>query len=267
MNFFNLENYKLILSRALEVGYEFISFKKVLENKNSNKLFDSDQGLILLRHDIDASLNMALKMALLEKKLNISANYFLMLRSPCYNLLSRYNDFCVEEIAKNGHFLELHYDQGHDEIKGYSILDTQNSIKSQIKVMEEFYYRKINAVSFHQPSKKVLNDTIECNGRINTYDKKLLKNFHYISDSNRKFEPFYKAEFAEKISCQNISNSLASFYPQNIQLLIHPMWWVIEGGSTEDVWSTVLKQNFMDNQEQLISTENAFGIQRKINLN
>ena len=45
------------------------------------------------------------------------------------------------------------------------------------------------------------------------------------------------------------------------------MWWVIEGGSTEDVWSTVLKQNFMDNQEQLISTENAFGIQRKINLN
>ena len=154
MNFFNLENYKLILSRALEVGYEFISFKKVLENKNSNKLFDSDQGLILLRHDIDASLNMALKMALLEKKLNISANYFLMLRSPCYNLLSRYNDFCVEEIAKNGHFLELHYDQGHDEIKGYSILDTQNSIKSQIKVMEEFYYRKINAVSFHQPSKK-----------------------------------------------------------------------------------------------------------------
>ena len=267
MHNFNLENYKIILRGALEAGYEFISFKKVLENKDSNKLFYSDQGLILLRHDIDASLNMALKMASLEKKLNISANYFLMLRSPCYNLLSRYNDSCVEEIAKNGHFLELHYDQGHDEIKGYSILDTQKSIKNQIKIMEELYSKKINAVSFHQPSKKILNNTIDCDGRINTYDKKLLKNFHYISDSNRKFKPFYKGDFARKISCRNIFNSLASFYPRNIQLLIHPMWWVIEGGSTQDVWTSVLRQNFMDNQEQLISTEKAFGIKRKINLN
>ena len=266
MSFFTLENYKNILTRAKDIGYRFITFEDLFGNNARKDLFKANNGLCLLRHDIDASLFAALELSCLERELAITSNYFFMLRSPCYNLLSRFNSDCVRKIIENGHAAELHYDQGYDEVQGFSIAETEASIKREIIFLQETFNRKIHSVSFHQPSQKVLNNKIKCYGRVNTYDKEILKDFYYISDSNRKFEPFNCININEENLNERIYNSLASYFPKNIQLLIHPIWWVIEGGTTQEVWSNVIKQNFIHSQEQLLSTEKAYGKRKKITI-
>jgi hypothetical protein len=44
-----------------------------------------------MRHDIDVSLDFALEMARLEHSMGVRTTYFVMFRSPIYNLLSRHN--------------------------------------------------------------------------------------------------------------------------------------------------------------------------------
>jgi len=52
----------------------------------------------LLRHDVDVDVGAALEMAKVEKSLGVSSTYFLMLRPPVYNLMSRHNHQAVKKI-------------------------------------------------------------------------------------------------------------------------------------------------------------------------
>ncbi|MDG1142484.1 MAG: hypothetical protein P8N24_04590, partial [Hellea sp.] len=114
---FNLHSYRNMLTSALDKGYEFISFVKAKSlTKESPNL---NSGTCILRHDIDVNVNFALKMAQLEYDLGIRSTYFLMFRSPFYNLSSRYSQDCVEKIIDLGHEISLHYDLGYDSLKGY----------------------------------------------------------------------------------------------------------------------------------------------------
>jgi len=53
-------------------------------------------------------------------------------------------------------------------------------------------------------------------------------------------------------------------YPKNLQILIHPMWWVYSDETTGEVWNKVIKSNFYESQNQLLETERAFGEKRNI---
>lgn len=60
--------------------------------------------------------------------------------------------------------------------------------------------------------------------------------------------------------------ALSDCFPKDIQLLIHPMWWVYEDPNTEAVWNEVFKSNFEQTQAQLLLTERAFGPKRKLEI-
>ena len=91
---FNYKGYTSLLETAINSGYKFVSFNEV-KTINSEKF-------CVLRHDIDVSLKAAFEMAEIEHKLGIKATYFLMLRSPIYNLLSRSNHTYVKKIIDLG---------------------------------------------------------------------------------------------------------------------------------------------------------------------
>lgn len=266
-----------MLSNAKKTGYEFISFDQVDELKKEKNVLSSAQltnrdvkegqtssaqGKCLLRHDVDTDLGAAVLMGEKEALLGISATYFLMLRSPCYNLLSRQNQSYAETLISFGHKIGLHYDQGFDVIRNTSLADTKKSINQQANWLEVMLGCEVSAVSFHQPSKALLQENLDCGYRVNTYDKNRLEGFSYISDSNREFS-IWKQAASEK---SDFLKSLAYIYPRNIQLLIHPMWWVYNDTKTEDVWNRVLIQNFENMQKQIIETERAFGKKRLLNI-
>ena len=105
---------------------------------------------------------------------------------------------------------------------------------------------------------------MECRNRINTYDKVKLKDFFYISDSNRIFSPWHADNLLNNLN--QFEKSISNYFPQNIQLLIHPIWWIFEENSTELCWNQALLNNFKELQQQLIDTERAYGLKRKLSL-
>ncbi len=72
-----------------------------------NRLYDKQ---ILLRHDVDLSLDYALDMALLEKDNNIHATYYILLHSDLYDALSPKGTERVRAIKEAGHEIGLHVD-------------------------------------------------------------------------------------------------------------------------------------------------------------
>jgi len=265
MSLFNLKTYKTMMTCAQRAGYKFISFSDIRNKpKIPNHDFVDKKGHVLLRHDVDADLSAAADMAREEQKLGIQATYFLMWRSPCYNLMSRSSQNFIESILKMGHHIGLHYDQGFDALRNVPPNKTVKFVEQQAKRIEEWLGCPVSAVSFHQPSRELLKTGVDCGERINTYDKKRLKEFRYISDSNRKF-PLWESESSWPPG-NTLSEALAKLYPLNIQLLIHPMWWVYEEPSTEEVWDRVLIMNFEQAQNQLVETEGAYGAKRRIQI-
>jgi hypothetical protein len=94
---FDLEHYAEILDSARAGGYRFVFFDQ-----------SPEPGTILLRHDVDLSLDAALRMAELEAEWDAAATYFLMTRSEFYNLDSESGASAVERLRSLGHRVGLH---------------------------------------------------------------------------------------------------------------------------------------------------------------
>ena len=75
---FSLDHYGELLDAARAGGYRFAGFES-----------PPQPGDLLLRHDVDLSLDAALRMAELEAEAGATATYFLMTESVFYNLASK----------------------------------------------------------------------------------------------------------------------------------------------------------------------------------
>lgn len=228
----NKKNYTYLLQELKSEGYVFASFDK-------KELFPK---FVLLRHDIDSNLGFALELAKLESTLNIKATYFVMLKSPIYNLFSRNNQKILKQIILLGHEIGLHFDD-------YNIHESllQQSINNEVEIFKSSFDIDIKAVSFHQPSQKIIENKIKIY-QINTYDHNDMADIFYISDSN-----------ANK---RVLDIDLLKKYPK-LQILIHPMWWVQEEFiSTKQSWDNAIINNFYQEELQLLNTERAYGDKR-----
>lgn len=235
---FNLEGYSEFLKLALNAGYNFIAFP----DKDKYSKF------CLLRHDIDADLNAALQMARLENSLGIKSTYFIMLRSPVYNLFGRQNHLYVQEIIELGHEIGLHYDEGFYP-EGES--DLNALVEKEAAILQTAFGKKIEVVSFHQPGEKVISNEIRLDHFLNTYDKKQFEGIFYFSDSNM----IWKKETPWEVFDEQLYDK--------VQLLIHPMWWVgIGNENTFELWNKALLDNSKRSFDQIIKTERAFGAPR-----
>ncbi|MBO9536961.1 hypothetical protein [Herbaspirillum sp.] len=248
---YSLTSYHNLMQGLLNAGYSFIGYDQVTAHSPLSPQ-------CLLRHDIDADLSAALQIAQLEAELGIKSTYFLMTRSPVYNLLSRHNHRIVEQIIGLGHAIGLHYDRGfggNDNGRHGRLLDLE------AEFIEQLFDIAIHSVSFHQPDAEILAGKVSTAPRINTYDKTALSSYTYYSDSNRSLRlgtPDWKTADT-RITTTQLSG-------QSIQLLLHPMWWVYDEFSTVDVWDQAILSNFEMMQQQCLATERAYGPRRNMTL-
>ena len=234
---FDCKFYRMLLDKFKEYGFSFNYFDNFKDKS------------CILRHDIDVSPKLALEMAKLEHKLGVNSTFFFMVRSPFYNLFSRANDNndnIVRQIIDMGHCIGLHYDEGYYS-KNISL---QELVDSEILMLEKNFDTRINVVSFHQPSKKIIDNSIGIK-QINTYDKSYFRDIKYVSDSNMIF----KDDIIDIIT--------SGVYPK-IQVLIHPIWWMACGNDTEEKFISAIKCNFEQEQEQVVNTERAYGNRKDI---
>lgn len=236
---FTKTGYRDLLRTLIAEQFAFSTF----DHRNRS----ADNKTCLLRHDIDADLGAALEMARIEQAEGVHATYFLMLRSPLYNLFGRSNTKIVQEIIRLGHAIGLHYDEG---FRSMDQQPTEELISMEADILEKFFGQKITVVSFHQPGENILQGRLKLQRFLNTYDADDLKGFMYLSDSNKvwKTEP---------------TTLIKSGTCQKLQLLIHPLWWMHENESTtQDAWNRAILANWERSQEQLVATERAYGAPR-----
>lgn len=252
---FNLIKYQKMLANTKAFGYEFVSFNNS-ELLNENLFLNKK---ILLRHDIDVCPKAAYEMAKTESKIGIKATYFFMLRSPLYNFFSRANFYFISKIIELGHDLGLHYDAGFYKESDYDAKIFKD-ILFQKNIIENEFNIDIKAVSFHQPNRKILDSLFKFpKGLINTYSKEINLKFKYYSDTNQEIRWVDTSKI-------NLIDSLTTKFPENIQLLIHPIWWVYNKNTPQKTWTNALQKIFNSSQEQLVAYERAFGKRRLIDI-
>jgi len=197
---FNQDNYKSLIKSFLKKGYSFIKFKKKIPKKNN----------VILRHDVDFDVNIALKMARLEKKMGICSTYFFLIRSNSYNLLEPSTIAQIKLIKQLGHEISIHFDPAiyrKNPLAG---------LKNELDLFKKLTGVAPKILSFHRPSKIFLNDELVL-GMPHTYQNKYFVDIKYISDSGGGF--FYDHPLETDAFKSNNS----------IQLLVHPIWWMTDG--------------------------------------
>ena len=239
---FTFDGYRTMLETALEHGWAFIRFRDAAT---------APEPAGLLRHDVDGDLAAAVAIAELEKELGIRSTYFLMLRSPLYNLLGRENFRLAQRLVELGHWIGLHYDNSFRPDAGRS---RSEWIALEARLLNEALEVEIEAFSYHQPPADVFERApLRLPGMINVYDRDALAGYEYVSDSNMRWRGLPAIERFR---------SLAS---PRLQLLIHPMWWARAepAAGPEAVFDEVMHASFDRTQRQLLATERAYGPERR----
>ena len=92
-------------------------------------------------------------------------------------------------------------------------------MNKEIKYFFDFYNLNYFIISYHQPRIYRISH-LKLDYDFDSYNKKIMSYYRYFSDSSMNFD--YKSL---KISIKN---------NENIQLLIHPIWWITKSSLLED---------------------------------
>jgi hypothetical protein len=193
----NLDNYMNLIESFKNNGYQFRGFDDEIRKK----------GDLLLRHDVDFDVELALKLAQLESRIEVLSTYFFLVRSDSYNILSPQNFESIQRIKDLGHHISLHFDPliYEDYVKG---------LEEELEIFSRLFSFKPKVISIHRPNEDFLNGVSL--GVSHTYQKKFFSEIKYISDSGGKFKFGHPLE----------SDAFAS--RESIHLLLHPIWWVTD---------------------------------------
>ena len=181
---FDLEHYAELLDSARAGGYRFAHFDQ-----------PPRRGDLLLRHDVDLSLDAALRMAELETETGASATYFLMTESVFYNLGSKEGVGAISRLRQLGHRVGLH------AVHPNALLDE----------------RFDPVVAWHNPDPAYMSLPIE--GAVNVMQEGYFDPSAYRSDSNQRW----------RFGCPHEELRAGSF--AWLQLLTHPEIWAYPGST------------------------------------
>ena len=201
---FKFSSYEKCLSFALEEKYNFVNLSNAME---------MDDKSILLRHDIDFSLDHALKFAEIEKSLNIQATYFVRTHCKYYNALSYSSKEILNKLESMGHIIGLHFEEDY-----YTEENLYESMQLEKTILDSLLHNPLKHIAPHEPTRTNrmeydINKLAEVGIDFQAYDKKILEKYKYISDSSGKF----KDGFLEEHLVKNKEKYL--------YVLTHPVWW------------------------------------------
>jgi hypothetical protein len=188
---FDLAHYRELLDAAREGRYRFAFFDR-----------EPTAGDLLLRHDVDLSLEAAVTLAELEAEESASATYFLMTQSVFYNLASPAGERAVERIRELGHRIGLH------------------AVWPRAELDERFD----PVVAWHNPDPPYMRVPID--GAVNAMAERFSAS--YRSDSNQHW----------RWGCPHDDLRAGRF--EWLQLLTHPEIWVYPGSTMRETMLAML---------------------------
>ncbi|MBS3763407.1 MAG: hypothetical protein KGZ25_08915 [Planctomycetes bacterium] len=195
---FTTSNYRRLLGMARDV-YRFVQFDDEKPDENA----------VLWRHDIDFSVNRALKLARIEQGMDITSTYFVQIGTMFYNVFEEEMRTKLLQILDMGHTVGLHFNPGL-----YKPEEVVDGFMFEKEILRHVLDAGIQVFSLHNPDQ--LSASVDLSGQtglINAYDFTDDAGWEYCSDSNGywRFDP--------------LEEILKTVPPNNLQVLTHPAWW------------------------------------------
>ena len=172
---------------------------------------------LLLRHDIDVSIEAALRIAEIESDLRIRATYFVMLRTEMYNPFSQRGLAGLARLTSLGHRVGLHFDASYYD-DALDVLDA--AVAQECSALETMTDRGVDIVSFHRPPSALQGLDRLVGGRAHTYEPRFVQRMDYCSDSRGGWHHGHPLDHP------------AVAEGRALQLLTHPIWWMAGPGDT-----------------------------------
>jgi hypothetical protein len=164
---------------------------------------------LTLRHDIHMSLEAALEMAMVEKRLAIRSSYLVYVSTKFYNLAFSDDLNVLSKIADMGHEIGLHYDLA--EYQNYR-RPIRQTLLNEIDRLESLIGMKVRSIAMHNRSMYKDDPFATLPGYVNAYTLSEKRGVFYVSDSCRAWRI-------------RDAHTLISESPRRVQLLIHPFHW------------------------------------------
>ena len=213
---FTYEGYINLINLLKENQYEFCDYNN----------YSKREKVVIMRHDVDNSLEKAVELAKLEAEHDIISTYFILLSTDFYNISSKKSLQMIKKIQELGHSVGLHFDEDKYNNCNVSIMD---AVKNEARIMEQIIDSPIGVVSMHRPSTKTLESNYEFDNIINSYGKTFFNEFKYISDSRRIWR-------------EDVQMIITSGEYNRLHILTHAFWY---NQIEEDIKTSV--QRFINN--------------------
>ena len=229
----SFDTYRKIIKEIKESGY-YCDYKDAVGRER----------FIIMRHDIEFSMERAYALSLLESELNFQSSYFVQITNNSYNALSKRGIDMMRDMADRGHHIGLHYHLNGQK----DATSVRDGVRDQLRIMSEMVGFPIDRYSFHRPVKEVYYYRIKIDGTINAYspeffsyaenvDENTPLDVKYIADSKHRWNyGFPDADTFQKYS--------------KLQILIHPFSWTEAGYDNFNNFRTLIEEK----QAALIDT-------------
>lgn len=191
---------------------------------------------LVLRHDVEFSVERAFGLHLLELEAGIVSSFFFQLTNNTYNILSHENIRLIREMHEGGHHIGLHY---HLPAR-YRLADLPADIRLQADVMEKMLGFKIDRFSLHRPQKDILQNHFTVEGLLNTYDP-MFFTYSEVFDDAHPLEVKYIADSMHRWKYGYPDLATLNRYDK-VQLLIHPYSWTEAGHDNLDNFRSLIAE-------------------------
>ncbi len=223
---FTLVGYEALIGELLARGYQVRGYDNVDPKKSD----------LILRHDLDMSLDAALPIAEIERRLNAKSHFFVLIRTEMYNIFSTRAVQAIRHLQSLGHEIGLHLDAS---FYGDEASSLEAGARAECDVLEQVTGAPIRIISFHRPAKSLLGYAGMLAGRPHAYEPRFFSEIGYCSDSRGDWHhghPLSHAAVRER---------------RALQLLTHPIWWQSDGADG----AVAILNRFVDERVALMRDE------------
>jgi hypothetical protein len=205
---YSFRDYTKALRDFKEAGYAVTGFAEYIADPQPKHL--------ILRHDLDNSIEQALRVARLDADAGCRSTFFVRVHARGYNLMSLPSLAALREIEQLGHDVELHLEGGFNEVFGG---DNNSWADRQRTVFEAAMNRELTGFSLHEPARMGNLDfadrLLERWGdpvTFHAYEQRFTTpSMKYLSDSSGHWREGHFGLWIDKEPL--------------FQVLTHPFWW------------------------------------------
>lgn len=230
---FSYEDYRNIITIIKESG-RAATFE---EAKNR-------EDFIVMRHDVEFSVDRAYRLSQIEKEMNFTSTYFFQWTNNSYNILSYKNTDIIRKMHESGHKIGLHY-----AINGLTNLEEiKDKILLEVNVLSSMMGFEINSFSIHRPKNDILKTNLKIEGLLNAYGEHF---FTYAEDVTEDSALAVKyVSDAQHHWNYGVPDRETLLGHKKVQILTHPYSWTEQGYDNLNNFRTMLEER----QQELIHT-------------